>query len=396
MGKSDRVTLQAARRMALRAQGFGRPRPAKAGLAHVRRAVQAQGLVQIDYVNVLAPAHHLVLFSRLGPYDRAHLATLLYDRRELFEHWAHEASILPLEMWPLLRHRMEGTPQLWPRFSRFATEHGPYIAEVLETVRARGPLTAAELAGETKRRGAWWGWSRPKIALEALLAHGHVGVSSRRTAGFARVYDLSERLIPPDLHGERVEVEDAQRELVRRAAARVGIGTVRDIADYFRMPSKDTATRIAELIRADELVPVRVDGWKDVAYRPVEAPSSRPLDAASILSPFDPVVWCRPRSERLFDFHYRIEIYTPAAKRKYGYYVLPFLLGDRIVARVDLKADRATDRLRVLAAHREPHAGNEVAAPLMEELRAIARWLELSDVEVARRGDLAAALRKAL
>jgi uncharacterized protein YcaQ len=396
MGKTDRVTLQAARRMALRAQGFGKARPARAGLAQVRRAVHAQGLVQIDYVNVLAPAHHLVLFSRLGPYDRAHLATLLYDRRELFEHWAHEASILPVEMWPLLRHRMEGTPQLWPRFSRFVEEHGPYIAEVLETVRVRGPLTAADLAGEAKRRGAWWGWSRPKLALEALLAHGHVGVSSRRTAGFARVYDLAERVIPPDVHGSRVEVEDAQRELVRRAASRVGIGTVRDIADYFRMPTKDTSARIAELVRAGELVPVRVDGWKDVAYRVAGAPSSRPLDAASILSPFDPVVWFRPRSERLFDFHYRIEIYTPAAKRTYGYYVLPFLLGDRIVARVDLKADRASDRLRVLAAHRESHATSDVAAPLMEELGAIAQWLELSEVEVARKGDLSSALRKVL
>jgi uncharacterized protein YcaQ len=201
-------------------------------------------------------------------------------------------------------------------------------------------------------------------------------------------------LIPPDVHGARVEAEDAQRDLVRRSAARVGIGTVRDIADYFRMPTRDAAARIAELVRAGELVPVRVDGWKDVAYRPVDAPSSRPLDVASILSPFDPVVWFRPRSERLFDFHYRIEIYTPAAKRTYGYYVLPFLLGDRIVARIDLKADRASDRLRVLAAHREPHAGNEVAVPLTEELRAIARWLELSEVEVARKGDLGAALRK--
>jgi uncharacterized protein len=394
MGKSDRVTLPAARRMALRAQGFGRPRPVRPGLAHVRRAVDALGLVQIDYVNVLAPAHHLVLFSRLGPYDRAHLAKLLYDRRELFEHWAHEASILPLDAWPLLRHRMEGTPRRGPRFAHFVKEHGPYLAEVLETVRARGPLTAAELAGEAKRRGAWWGWSRPKLALEALLAHGHVGVSSRRTAGFARVYDLAERVIPQDVHASSVEVEEAQRELVRRAAVRVGIGTVRDIADYFRMPAKDAAAQIAELVRAGEIVPVRVEGWKDEAYRPVDAPSSRPLDAASILSPFDPVVWCRPRSERLFDFHYRIEIYTPAARRTYGYYVLPFLLGDRIVARIDLKADRAADRLRVLAAHREPHAGEEIVAPLLAELREVARWLELAKVEIARKGDLAPALRR--
>jgi uncharacterized protein YcaQ len=395
MTKSERVTLSAARRIALRAHGFGRPRPARPGLAHVRRAVDALGLVQIDYVNVLAPAHHLVLFSRLGPYDSAHLATLLFERRELFEHWAHEASILPVDAWPLLRHRMAGTPRRGPRFARFAEEHGPYLAEVLETVRTRGPLTAAELAGEAKRHGAWWGWSRPKTALEALLAHGHVGVASRRTAGFARVYDLSERVIPRPVHGASIEPAEAQRELVRRAAARVGVGTVKDLADYFRMPNKDAADRVAELVRAGELVPVAVEGWKDRAYRPADAPSSRPLAARSILSPFDPVVWCRPRNERLFDFHYRIEIYTPAAKRRFGYYVLPFLLGDRIVGRVDLKADHAAGRLRVLAAHREAHAGDEVAGPLAEELAEVARWLELPEIEVARKGDLAGALRKA-
>ncbi len=396
MPKSDRVTLSAARRMALRAQGFGRPRPSRPGLAHVRRTVEAQGLVQIDSVNVLAPAHHLVLFSRLGPYDRTHLAKLLYERRELFEHWAHEASILPLDAWPLLRQRRDGTEGRGPRFAQFLEQHGPYVQEVLATIRDRGPLTAGELAGEAKGSGAWWGWSRPKTALEALLAHGHVGVSSRRTAGFARVYDLSERVIPGDVHAATLDPDVAQRELVRRALHRVGIGTVADVADYFRMARKAAAARIDELVRAGEVVPVRVDGWKDQAYRPVDAPSSRPLAAASILSPFDPVVWYRPRSERLFDFHYRIEIYTPAAKRKYGYYVLPFLLGDRIVARIDLKADHATDRLRVLAAHKEPHAGDGIAAPLLTELREVARWLQLSEVDVARKGDLSGALRKAL
>ncbi len=375
---------------------------------HLRGTIRRLGLLQIDYVNVLVPAHYQVPFSRLGLYERSLLDDVVYRgqgrgrRREFTEQWAHEASILPVETWPLLRHRME-THRVRPYgFERFMERHPDYVGWVLEEVHARGPLTADDLAGPKgcqswiSRRipGAWFG-SVPRATLEAHFGRGALAVAERRP-NFARAYDLAERVIPPEHHLRKVEREDAQRELVRLAARAHGIGVASDLADYYRMPIREARQRIAELVAADELREVRVRGWREPAYLHPEARLPSRIEASALLSPFDPAVWHRPRTARLFDFDYRIEIFVPREKRKWGYYVLPFLLGDRLVARVDLKADRAERGLLVLAAYIEPHAKpGAVADALGAELRTMATWLDLGSVAVKRRGDFARLLAAA-
>ena len=391
--RPDSLSLGDARRIALAAQGFDRPRPPGVTATHLRRVIRQVGLLQIDSVNVLLPAHYQVPFSRLGPYDRSRLDALIYRDREFSEQWAHEASILPIEHWPFIRHHLSPHERRWGALAKWMEAHAEYAARVLEEVRVRGPVVAGDIAepdGTRGKGGGWWGWTQAKIALEGHFARGDIAISERRPAGFARVYDLAERVVPNEHHTRTLGREEAQRELVRLAARATGVATASDLADYYRMAPREARQRVAELASAGELLEVQVEGWRDTVYLHRDARAPRRMEAAALLSPFDPVIWYRPRAERLFEFDYRIEIYVPRAKRKFGYYVLPFLFGDRLVGRVDLKADRAAACLRVLGTYVEPHArADEVAPALARELATMARWLDLDDVSVARRGTLA-------
>jgi uncharacterized protein len=396
----DAISLTEARRIALAAHGFDRARPrGRPSLSHVRRVLKQLGLLQIDYVNVLAPAHYQVLFSRLGPYDKSHLHDLVYRRREFTEQWAHEASIVSVETWPLLRHRRE-THRVRPYgFEKFLAQHPEFVASVLEEVRLRGALTADDLPvpdGVENRIPGAWHRSVSRAVLEAHFGRGHLAVADRRP-NFARSYDLAECILPQDHHGRQVEAEESQRELLRTAALACGIAAASDLADYFRMSIREARPRIAELVEAGELREVKVESWREPGYLHHAARVPRQIEARALLSPFDPVIWYRPRAARLFNFDYRIEIFVPEPKRKWGYYVLPFLMDDRLVARVDLKADRKPRRLLVLSAHLEPHAKpRDIAGPLAAELHLLAKWLELDCVDVIRQGAFARCLAAAL
>lgn len=411
----DELSLPEARRIALAAQGFDRPRPhGPIGVRHVRETIRQLGLVQLDYVNVLTPAHYQVLFSRLGPYKKPLLHDLVYRRYEFTEQWAHEASILPIESWPLFRHRM-ATHRVRPwGFEKFLEKHHEYAAWVLEEVRRRGPLAAEELrppegvdrrvgkawVGKVSRatlalQGAWLG-TVPRATLEAHFGRGMLAIANRHD-NFTRLYDLAERIIPAKHHGREVEREEAQRELLRQAARATGVGTAADLADYYRMQVRDAKPRLTELVEAGDLRLVRVESWRAPAYLYPDAKVPRRVEASRLLSPFDPLIWYRPRVERLFSFEYRFEIFVPAAKRRWGCYVLPFLQGEHLTARVDLKADREGRRLLVLAAYKEASMeAGPTAAALAQELRTLAGWLELDAIAVERRGDLAKALTVAL
>ncbi len=399
----QRLTAGEARRIALAAQGFDRPRPAgRVDVRHLRQVIGRTGLLQLDFVNVLLPAHFLVPFSRLGPYDRQRLHELLYRRHELTEQWAHEASIVPVDAWPLLEHRRRRhRVQPWG-FEEFLAESPDYYALVLDEVRARGPLTVDDLPEPDpeviRRVSDKWGWGL-KVKRQFLEAHFGFGrlVVADRLANFARCYDLPERVVPAEHLTRELDAHEAQRELLRRAARSHGVGSARDLADYWRMPIGDARRRLAELVETGELRQVEVEGWPKPAFLHPAARLPRQVSARALLSPFDPLVWCRPRIARLFGFDYTIEIYVPAEKRRWGYYVLPFLLGDRLVARVDLKADRKARRLLVPAAWIESGASRDaVAAALATELGTLAGWLGLAEIRVGRRGDLAPALSGAL
>jgi hypothetical protein len=393
--KRQRVSASAARRIALAAQGFGIPRPDGASnLGHVKRAIDRLGLLQIDSVNVLARAHYLPLFSRLGNYDSAHLDELAWgrkSRRGLFEFWAHEASLLPLASQPLLRWRMDraaaGTSK--GKLQEFRREKAAYIEEVRREVEDRGPIAASELADGGPKRGPWWGWNDGKLALEWLFYAGTVTTATRRGT-FERVYDLTERVLPAEIRAlPTPSPEEAQRELLRLSAGALGVATEFDLRDYYRLPVADTKARLAELVEAGDLLPVEVEGWDRPAYLDPAARQPRQIEARALLAPFDPLIWERDRTERIFGFFYRIEIYTPVAKRKHGYYVLPFLLGDQLVGRIDLKSDRANSKLLVPAAHIEPGVeARNVAGPMREELRLMADWLGLEGLALPRAGAL--------
>jgi uncharacterized protein len=396
---SNHLRLDEARRAALAAQGFGRPRPARPGAYHIADAIRRLGLVQIDCVNAVVPAHYQVVFSRLGAYSRALFDRVVWGSGEFTEQWAHEASIIPVATWPLLRHRMHlGRFHGWP-MHRVRRAHPEYGAWVLDQVRERGPLGADTLPGpdgvDRRIPGAWVG-TVPRAMLEAHFIEGALAVTERRS-DFSRVFDIAERRIPAEHHRRAVDRHDAERELLRIAARAHAIATAKDLADYFRMKVGEARPRIAELVEAGELEEVRVEGWRETAYLYPGSPIPKRIDAAALLSPFDPVVWTRPRAARLFGFEYRVEIFVPPAQRQYGFYVLPFLLGDRLVARVDLKADRTARRLRVQGAWIESGAdAEEVAAALAAELRTMAEWLGLDAVAVGRRGNLARALGAAV
>jgi uncharacterized protein len=399
---NENLTLSEARRIALAAQGFDRPRPnRKVNASHIRGVMQRLGLVQIDYVNVLTPAHYQVLFSRLGPYQKSLFDDLVYRRREFTEQWAHERSILPVESWLLLRHRME-IHRIRPwGFEKLMEQQSGYVAWALEEIRTRGPLSAEDLPepdGMPRRMSDKWGWGMnfKNQVLEAHFGFGRLAVVAR-LPNFARVYDLAERVIPTEIHRRKIERDEAQRELLRLAARSHGVGTAGDLADYYRMPIREVRRRIAELIEARELLEARVEGWREPAYLHPEARAGQKIEAAALLSPFDPLVWYRPRVARLFEFDYRIEIFTPREKRRWGYYVLPFLFGEHLVARVDLKADRAARRLLVMAAYLEVGADSDaVADALGAELRSMAAWLELDSVSVEHRGGFARRLAAAV
>ena len=395
----ERLPAALARRIALAAQGFADPRPTSAvGTRQLRRMTDRLAVVQIDSVNVLSRSHYLPAFSRLGPYPRAALDELASRRRHIFEYWAHEASYLPVRLQPHLRWRMAAAEQhAWGNMVRLQREQPGYVAEVLERVRQDGPLKASELAEPRPHRpGTMWNWHAGKVALEWLFFTGELTARSR-TTGFERVYDLTERVLPREvIEAPTPDPADAVRELVRTAARALGVATERDLRDYFRLPVAAARTAIEELADVGELLPAEVLGWGARAWLDPEAHRPRWIRARALLSPFDSLVWERPRVERIFGFRYRLEIYTPAHKRVHGYYVLPFLLGDQLVARVDLKADRQAGVLRVQAAHGEEGIDRRlVAVALADELRLMADWLELDDVDVLDRGDLAGALADA-
>jgi uncharacterized protein len=385
----SRTALSAAeaRRLALAAQGFADPRPDKQpGGWDLRRVLRRVGLLQIDSVNVLERAHYLPAFSRLGPYPRE-----LLDRasqrapRRLFEYWGHEASLLPVDLHPLLRWRMErAADDAWGGMRRIRRERPQLVEELLAQVAERGPVAASELAeAEPRRSGPWWDWSDVKRALEWLFWSGQVSTARRRR--FERLYDLPQRVLPaPVLAAPTPAVSEAQRELLRIAARSLGVAAERDLRDYFRLPTVETRLRIAELVEAGELAPVAVEGWgRTPAYLAVGARIPRKVEARALVGPFDSLLWERSRIRRLFGFDYRLEIYVPKPKRRHGYYVLPFLLGDRLVARVDLKADRAANALLARASHLEDGAPADTGEQLRAELEQMAAWLGLDRVRSA-------------
>jgi uncharacterized protein len=395
-----------ARRLALVSLGFGGRKPARAGTAHVRATIARLSAIQIDSVNVVARAHYLPTFSRYGPYPTSALDTLAHRRRELFEYWGHAACFLPMELYPLMRWRMENQCAAWGDVSAKGRQ---FIEAVYREVEERGPIAAGELSMGGKSTGPWWGWSKGKRAIELLFRQGRVAVAGRRN--FERLYDIPERVIPPAvLRSGAVAATEAKKALIMRAARAMGVGTAREIAQYFhidawwdrlstggrRAPGK-THVLFDELLEEGRLQRVRVEGWPQPGLVVSGAKIPKSVDVTAIVSPFDPVLWERRWTKAVFGFDYQIEIYVPGPKRIYGYYVLPFLFGDRFAARVDLKAERKTSMLIVHAAYVEPGFNERrVAAALAGELRSMAAWLSLGSFAVGSRGNLAPALKRAL
>lgn len=397
----DTVSPGLARRIALAAQGFGHPPATAPGLRQVAGLVDRLGVLQIDSVNVFERSHYLPAFSRLGAYDRAILDRLTTGRRgRMVESWAHQAAFIPRELWPLFEFRRE-------EFRRKGSEWGGWLVENRELadwlrteLAANGPMPASQIEHDAnERRGPWWGWSDVKRTLEWMFRVGEVVCVERRR--FERIYALPEQVLATELLAGAPPEADAVRELVRRAAFALGIATEADLADYWRMLRAPVRVAIRELQDEGVLLPVEVPRWT-TGGRPTpawvhrDARRPRRLEAAAVLSPFDPVVWFRPRTERLFDFHYRIEIYTPEPERKFGYYSLPVLIDDDVVGRVDLKSDRKSRVLRVQSAWSEHGAPDETAARLLPVLWQAAAWQGLDEVSVSGRGDLAPALRAEL
>jgi len=396
----EKISLKTARRIALAAQGIGEKRlSGPIDRRHLKRFLARNGLLQIDSVNVLVRAHYMPLYSRLGAYPLGLIDDNARGRKRLmFEYWAHEASLLPIELYPLMRWRMgraERGERVYSALARYGRERADYVEAIHKEILSRGPVAASDFDGQ-RGQGGWWGWSEAKHALEWLFWAGRITTAERRPS-FERVYDVPERVLPASVLAlPTPAAEDAVRQLLRISARALGVATASDLRDYFRLPPDDLKLRLPELVEAGELLPVNVEGWSQQAYLHREARIPRRVEARALLSPFDPLVWERSRAERLFDFRYRIEIYTPAEKRVHGYYVLPFLLGEALAARVDLKADRQAGVLRVMASHREPSAPAHVAEALAAELRAVAAWLELERVEIMPAGDLAPALGEAV
>jgi uncharacterized protein YcaQ len=383
-----------ARRIALVAQGFRDPRHTVPTMRTFNRTLARTAVLQIDSVNVLQRAHYMPLFSRMGPYDTELLRRAAEKKpRRIVEYWAHVAAFMPVDLWPHMRHRMRGFQERGHEWA--AIRHRPELVDtVLAAVRERGASTARELDDDLgalpRSKEHWgWNWSETKKVMEYLFAAGELAVAGRNHH-FERLYDVPERVIPAEhLDAPEPTLEEASRELVRRAAVAHGVGTEVCLRDYFRMSPQLARPAVRSLVEDGELLPVRIEGWNRVAYLHRDAALPRKVAARALLSPFDPVVWERNRTEHLFGFHYRIEIYVPEPRRVHGYYVLPFLLGDRLVGRVDLKADRRNRALQVLASFAEPDAPSDTAAELAEELDQLKDWLGLESIVVHPRGDLA-------
>ncbi|MGQ0841138.1 winged helix-turn-helix domain-containing protein [Actinokineospora sp.] len=403
------ITAAAARRTALAAQGFADARPTGApSRRHLQRVLSRVQLLQLDSVNVAVRAHYMPVFSRLGPYDPALVDDAAWSSsarrpRLLVEYWAHEASLIPVADWPLLRWRMRRYEHRYVHHLRALAERSPgLLDDVLATVKDLGPVGAGALETALggprapKAAGGWWNRSDVKHACEWLFAVGELTTGTRR--GFQRLYDLPERVLPPEVYNAPpVDDDEAARQLTLRAAVAHGVGTEKDLRDYYRLEPARSQRAVAELVEEGLLDAVTVAGWRHPAYRHVDARTPRKVACRALLCPFDPLIWERDRTERIFDFRYRIEIYVPEPKRTYGYYVFPFLLDGDLVARVDLKADRAAGVLRVRGAFAESGVDTaRVVAELGAELRTMASWLELDGVHVGERGDLAGALGAAV
>ncbi|MEX2505236.1 MAG: crosslink repair DNA glycosylase YcaQ family protein [Egicoccus sp.] len=389
-----------ARRIALTAMGFSRERPApgiRRDARHYRRVVDTIDIVQLDSVNVLARAHELPFWSRIGPHDRAARDRWLWRSREQYEGWIHVASLSSVDVWPLLHHRRAETP-VWRHIREVEDAHPGYLAAVMAEIETHGPRSIRNLDDPGERTGPWWGMPRGRLALDYLAVRGDLAIH-HRTGNFVAVYDLAERVIPAAVREAEVPpLEQAREMLMMRAAAAHGIGTAADLADHHRLVTRDVRPALGRLVADGRLEEVRVRGWGDEpAYRHPEAGAARSYPARTLLSPFDPLVWRRERALRLFDFHYRIEIYVPEPKRVHGYYVLPFLLGEDVVARVDLKADRRSGRLLVRSAFAEDGVDRvHVARELAAELADLGAWLDVPEVVVEDRGDLAPSLAAAV
>lgn len=401
----SRLTADAARRVAVSAQGFAEAKPSgPVTRAHLRRLIGRIQVLQLDSVSVTVRAHYAPVFSRLGGYDRDVLDAAAWRHsarspRLLVEYWAHEAALMAVDDWPLMRWRMR--EYVHGRWGTEIVRKNPKLAEdVVAAVAELGPSTAGQIeayleAEPRGRKGPWWDRSETKWVAEALWSSGVLTTATR--VGFARHYDLAERVLPPDVLAREVDDDEAIRELALRAATALGVATEADIRDYFRLSARQVKPALADLLDAGELEAVEVDGWGAPAYLRSGQTVPRRDRGTALLCPFDPLIFFRPRMERVFEFHYRIEIYVPQPKRQFGYYVWPFMLDGRLVGRVDLKAERAADALHVVGAFTEPgERPAEVAAALAVELRRMADWLGLADVAIGERGDLAGALRAAV
>ena len=392
---AERIDQATARRIALAAQGFGRDRSGRVDVRHFRAAMRDMGVLQLDSVNVVVRSHYLPVFSRVGSYDHAALDRYTAHSSEIFEYWGHEASLLPVDLYPSFRWRMDDAAvRPWRRAAALMREHPGYIESVEDQIRDEGALSVSDLHDRGERTGNWWGWGPGKIALEYLFAVGRI--SAYRGRQFTRVYDLAERIVPAEHFNAPVpDREAAYRRLLLKGARHHGIGTGADIGDYYRLHMPTARPILRDLAAEGALIEVEVPGWRGPVYLHPDAVRARSSRGTALLSPFDPVVWYRDRAERLFGFHYRIEIYVPEPKRRFGYYVLPFLLDGDLVGRVDLKAHRSAGVLEVRSAfHEEDVSPSVVAGPLCDELELLAGWLGLDSVSYGDRGNLVSALAK--
>ena len=377
----DELTIVEARSLALAAQGFDKPRSkSKSSTADAVEVIKKLGVIQIDSVNVLVRSQELPLFARLGDHDR-NAINKATAQNKIFEYWGHEAAILPVEIQPLFRWKMNaartGKIKHWGLTSFYA-DNKAFVKRILKHVETNGPVTARELSTRTTKKSSWWDWDEAKTALEYLFLTGQL-MSCGRGSDFARIYDITERVLPSKILDTPTPTEnEARKQLLVRAAKAQGVATLTDLADYYRQKTAVIKPLVNELVEQGDLREVTVDTWVEKAFVHRSAKPPKKLYATALLSPFDSLVWCRPRNERLFDFHYRIEIYTPKEKRKFGYYVLPFMMNGELVGRVDLKADRANSKLLVQSLHTEKGIKRaSISGALTDELRALANWLDL-------------------
>ena len=400
--KAEELSAYQARSIALAAQGLqqsGKLVSKELNIYALRRTFQDIGVLQIDAVSVVARSHLLVLRSRLGSSQERLLEVLnrsAYKRRDLTEYWCHEASYLPVQDWPLFKWRMQEAQsgKVWKGIWDFVTNNRKFVEAVHEKIRDLGPSSAGQL-GSQKKKGSWWSWSDTKIALEWLFWVGAVAVSHREN--FTRFYDLSERVLPEQILGSALPANQAQRELILKASRHLGVATAEDLVDYHRLPKVEGKKRVGELAEDKLLREVVVEGWDRPGYMHPKTSFEKTTSRSVLLSPFDPLVWFRPRARRLFDFDYRLEIYIPAEKRIHGYYVLPFLDRNKLRARVDVKANSEKNILEVRGAYGEGRTvDQETAESLAHELQALASWRNLDGLKIGKRGNLANPLKRIL